>query len=165
MCVDNLLNSSLLYTLVRNMNWCFRQGLDDHLLLHHQSARRRNLNFMDFLDGHLFQKRAEREVLFIHVQHWDIENRLNVHWLRSAAHQRGNWHFLNDHLLWEVEQAVQEVEIVHLFSHLQHWGIKGLDEFVPHAAVPLHPPAVSPLQEEVGRAPAASSPPSSSASG
>ena len=83
---------------------------------------------------------AENAVVFVHVQHWDIENLLNVHWLRSAAERRGSLNFLDDHLLLEKERGVQEAVVVHLFNHLQHRGIESLDEVVADARVPLQLP-------------------------
>ena len=45
------------------------------------------------------------------------------------------------------------MSLVHLFNHLQHWGIERQDEFVPDATVPLHQPLRPPLRRKSGPRP------------
>ena len=72
-------------------------------------------------------------VVVVHVQRWDIENLLEVRGLHSAHHRRGSRNF------WDFQDDRQQ-DIVHLFNHLQHWGIELQDVLVSNAAAPLHLP-------------------------
>ena len=78
-------------------------------------------------------KPAEHVIDGVHVQHWDIENLLDVHRLRDTQHRRGHLDvgdFLNDRLLLLVQN------IVDLTQRLRHWSVEGLHHGHAVLAVP-----------------------------